>query len=244
MIQGTCLFCKKYFRKREQKYKFCSITCSNRFNLNGLNKITLPPRSNDLAEFMGICLGDGYVSNYQSCITLNSVADILYIPYVIALASKLFPEANISTFKRKDNAVDIRINSKIVADFLKKNGIIANKKIIPFWITNNFDYRKNCMKGLFDTEGSISFKKYSSKRGIMLYKQLNFRNIDIKIMTFVRDILVELGLKPTMTLKKSLYLSNDQSIAVFREQIGFGNPKLHQRSLIHNINAYDKFMTS
>ncbi|HSW48148.1 MAG TPA: hypothetical protein VLG67_03630 [Candidatus Saccharimonadales bacterium] len=241
MISGICSYCKKSFRKREQKYKFCSPSCSSRFNLNGLKVILLPILCNELAEFIGICLGDGYVSQYQACITLNSNADIEYVPYVAGLAKKLFPEATISLIKRKDNAIDIRINSRIVADFLKSNGIIANAKYIPPWIIENFIYSRYCMKGLFDTEGSISFKKYLSKKGTMIYKQLNFRNTDVNLMAFVRDNLISLGLKPTLTLKKSLYLSNDKSISIFRDLVGFGNPKLLERSLICDINTYYKF---
>ncbi len=98
------------------------------------------------------------------------------------------------------------------------------------------------MRGLFDTEGSISFKKYSSKKEVRIYKQLNFRNTDIRLISFVRDSLTALGLKCTMTLKKSLYLSNDNSISIFRDQIGFGNPKLLKRSFIYDINAYEEFL--
>lgn len=239
MIQGICCFCKKKFRKREKKYKFCSLVCSNRYNLNGLSKVLLPNQNTDLAEFIGICLGDGYVSKYQTAIKLNSVSDKNYIPYVLNLITKLFQGAGISLMSnRYENSTDIRINSKIVAEFLKKMGIIPKAKIIPIWILSDARYMQACIRGLIDTEGSISFKKYFSKNGIKIYKQLNFRNYDIKIMKFVRNNLISIGLNPTMTLKKSLYLSNDKSISIYRDKIGFNNPKLLSRSLICNINDY------
>ena len=234
---GICNFCKNTYRKREKKYRFCSLTCSSRFNLNGLKQISLPEKSTSLAEFIGICLGDGSVLKYQVSITLNSSADKEYIPYVIELSNKLFPGISPSLIKKgKENAVDIRMNSRIVADFLKNMGIVPNAKSIPLWIMNNPKYRRACTRGLFDTEGSISFKKYLSKKGLHIYKHLNFRNVDIKLMKFVRDNLLALGAKPTMTLKRSLYLSNHRSIDLFRQKIGFSNPKLIYRSHVYTIN--------
>lgn len=239
MILGICGFCKKEFKKREKKYKFCSLICSSNFNKNGINKVTLPDYSISLAEFIGICLGDGFVSKFQIGITLNTIADKDYIPYVKFLSSHLFPGATVSLLKRtNNNALDVRISSVIAADFLRNMGIIPNNKFVPKWILSNWEYRKACIKGLFDTEGSISFKTYVSKRGLNLYKQLNFRNANSQLMQFVRDSLVYLGLKPTMTLKRSLYLSNHQSIKIFRNIIGFSNPKLLERSKISKIEEY------
>src|SRR5260221_5964975 len=122
MIIGICKYCKKEFRKRENKRIFCSLFCSNNFNKNCLTKVNLPSYSIDLAEFVGICLGDGYVSKYQVFVTLNSIVDHEYIPYVMNLIQKLFPKVGMSLVKRKDNATDVRINSSIVASFLSSMG--------------------------------------------------------------------------------------------------------------------------
>lgn len=242
MMFGTCQFCKIQYRKRERIRKFCSLSCASRYNVNGLNRVILPNKRKSLAEFIGICLGDGYASGYQVGITLNSIADRAYIPYVENLARKLFPGATFSVIKRKrENAVDIRINSKTVVDFLKSNGIVSNAKIVPGWILRKEEYIRSCVRGLFDTEGCISFKLYKSKKGISVYKQLNFRNANMILMGFVKNSLINLGLKPTMTMKRSLYLSNHESIDTYREQIGFSNYKLLERSFIRDINQYEKW---
>jgi hypothetical protein len=239
MILGICLFCKKEFKKREKKYKFCSLICSNKFNKNGLIKIEVPPLSPMLAEFIGICLGDGHISQYQTAITLNAHADIAYVPYVANIMRLLFPKVTISLIKKTpDNAIDVRLSSKLVSRFLLEMGLVPNHKKIPSWIFTRKDFQFACIRGLFDTEGSISFKLYENKSGISLYKQLNFRNTDMKLMRFVRDTLISIGLKPTMTLQKSLYLSNHQAINTFKQCIGFSNPKLITRSEIRTIDDY------
>lgn len=239
MMLGICQFCKKEYRKRERIRKFCSLSCSSGYNRNGLNKVTLPGKSKLLAEFIGICLGDGYASGYQVGITLNFTADRIYILYVENLARNLFPGATFSVIKRKrENAIDIRINSKTVVTFLKGMGIISNAKEVPGWILKKEGYTRACVRGLFDTEGSISFKLYKSRKGISVYKQLNFRNANMILMKFVKDSLVNLGLKPTMTMKRSLYLSNHESIDTYREKVGFSNPKLLEKSFIKDLSSY------
>ena len=242
MILGICGFCKKEFRKREKKYKYCSLICSSRANLNGLNKVQLPGNSWELAEFIGICLGDGYTSKYQTGITLNTIADKEYIPYVLRLAKDLFPGASTSLVYRKgENAVDIRINSRIVVDFLREMGIISYAKRVPNWIVENQGYTNACIRGLIDTEGCISFKQYIGRENTSIYKQLIFRNANKMLMQFVRDNLLLLGLKPTMSLRRSLYLSNDQSIMIYCDFIGFSNPKLIYRSLIKTPEDYEAY---
>ena len=151
---------------------------------------------------------------------------------------KIFPKVKISVIHKKERAVELRLNSRVVADFFYNMGIIPYNKKIPAWIFTSASYIKFCVRGLFDTEGSISFKTYMSKKGISLYKQLNFRNYNKALILFVRDTLSSMGLSPTRSLTKSIYLSNNSSIDQFCEKIGFGNPKLAIRSKIHTIEEY------
>jgi hypothetical protein len=239
MILGKCLFCHKEFIKKRRKRKFCSLLCSNNFNRNGLINIKLPNYSKHLAEFVGIMLGDGHVSKYQIGITLNSIADKEYVTHVLNLIKLLFPKLNASfNVEKPDNAARIRVNSRLLANFFYDMGIIPKNKRVPKWILSSPLYRYSCVRGLFDTEGSISFKTYKTKNGFSVYKQLNFRNTNKRLMRFVRNTLKNVGLKPTMTLKKSLYLSTHESIEYFSERIGFSNPKLIERSNICTTEEY------
>lgn len=239
-----CLYCRKISKKRGTVYKFCSSVCANRFNLNGLKKVKLPRKSVLLAEFVGICLGDGCISRYQVSVTLNTIADKEYIPYVINLMQNLFPTLKVSLRKKGgENAVDVQINSRIVTDFFHNMGIIPRRKIIPLWILKRPIYIKACLRGLFDTEGSISYKFFKSRSGeVKLYKQLNFRNADPNFIIFVRDSLLSLGFRPTKTLTKSIYISNKKDIELFSRVIGFGNPKLQTRSLVNDFFTYSKLI--
>ena len=82
---------------------------------------------------------------------------------------------------------------------------------------------------------------YKSRKGISVYKQLNFRNYNQNLMRFVRDALQKLGMHPTKTLKHSLYLSNHEGIERYGQIIGFGNKKLLERSLVVDYTSYQKW---
>ena len=131
-----------------------------RTNFKVLKKIKLPKKTKELAELVGIILGDGYVSKYQVSVTLNSIADKEYVEYVYFLVGKLFPGATLSKLRRLDeNTITLKVNSRVACDYLKKMCYMQNKKVLPEWILSKPAYIKACIRGLFDTEGSISFKK-------------------------------------------------------------------------------------
>ena len=228
------------YSSRQRKKKFCSLSCANKSNKATLVEIDLPKPSVKLAEFMGIMLGDGCASNYYSTVSLNSHADKAYVPYVLHLIDKLFVGGSFNAKQIKNvNLVLIQISSVQISQFLRNEGLLPNNKKIPAWILENQTYRRACVRGLFDTEGSISYKFYKSKKGLSIYKQLNFRNADQKLMHFVRQELLDLGLKPTMSQTRSLYLSNHEDIDIYSTFIGFSNPKLIQRSLVKDQESYN-----
>ena len=82
------------------------------------NKFNKPKQSKNLAEFIGIVLGDGGLTRSQLFITLNSEADKIYISYVVKLIFKLF-KYNPYVFKRKDaKAVVIVVTGVDFVDYL------------------------------------------------------------------------------------------------------------------------------
>lgn len=183
-------------------------------------------------------LGDGTLGSYYIRIYLNSIADKEYISYVERLCRKLFKGASISVKKKGvENCMQIQISSIRVVRFLAHMNLKPKK--IPEWIYRKNSYIRSCIRGLFDTEGSISFKVYKTKKNISLYKQLNFRNANQELMKFIRDSLLLYGFKPTDTLKRSLYLSTHKEIETFRQIIGFSNQKLIDKSF---IVSWDQFL--
>lgn len=226
-----CKFCKKDFSLRYKKQIFCSVICSNNYNLNNKKSIALPKKySADLAELFGILLGDGSVTKYYTKVYLNLIADQGYEKTVILLIKKLFLNIKLCIMERpKRGTREIQISSKEVSDYFIKIGFNPKNRNVPKWILKNKKFKHSCVRGLFDTEGSISIKKFDGKNGTYTYKQLTFTNKNKELLSFVEKTLKEFGFSPTQNSKANIYISNKKDIEKYFDIIGSNNPKLEKK---------------
>jgi intein/homing endonuclease len=199
-------------------------------------KIKRPPESKELAEFYGIMLGDGNshrTCRYNSCndkrgtfmirIVGDSRLDNTYLTnYVKPLIKNLFKVSiRISKFKGT-NAMFLEVHSKELVNFLEKKGFkpgnkIKNKLRIPNWIKRNNNYLKNCLRGLYDTDGSVY--KITNQNS----HQICFTGANINLMKDVRNSLLKLGIKCSKISKKDIYITKKSELQKFLKVIGFNN---------------------
>lgn len=226
-----CKFCNKNFSSKYKKQIFCSIQCSNRKNLNNKKTVTLPTTHTiELAEFFGILLGDGSVTKYYTRVYLNLIADKGYEKVVIHLIKKLFSNTKICLMERpKRGTREIQISSIEVCNYFKKIGFIPEVRSIPSWIIENPLFIKATIRGLFDTEGSIGFKKFVGKNGTYIYKQLTFTNKNKPLLDFMQNSLENLNYTPTKNSSRNIYISNKKDIERYFKEIGTSNPKLEKK---------------
>ena len=237
---AKCVYCNKDFIKQYSSQKYCSIQCANiKNNVARSKNVRLPKEFNaSLVEFMGILFGDGHVSKYFVKIYLNAVADRDYVPFVMELAKSLFHGASITVrFNKKDSTNEIQISSIVVANYLKKIGFNLPRQI-PEWINHDIDFLKAFIRGLFDTEGSVGFKKFNGRNGKYLYKQLTFTSRNNNLLSFIPKNLANFRIKSTTTSRKNIYISNSEDIKKFLMEIGLHNPKLIKKILIKNKEEY------
>lgn len=237
---NNCLYCNKKFTKQYSAQKYCSLQCANtQNNINRANQVKFPDKFNIfLAEFMGILYGDGCVSVYSTAIYLNSIVDKKYSLFVVKLAKNLFPGASVTIqYCKRAHMIIIQISAKMVSDYLKQIGF-DKSRLIPQWIDKDLNFTYSFIRGLFDTEGSVGFKKFKGKTGNYLYKQLAFTNKNDNLLKFVSEKLEKFRLKPTMFSKKNIYISNPYNIKKFINIIGLHNPKLIQKISLKNIDGY------
>lgn len=235
-MNKICPFCRGAFNADKQMRVFCSIACSNRSHRNRLKNITLPKLSNRLAELVGIILGDGSLNGYQLRIALNSDVDRYYIPYVQQLVQDLFPEAKVLLRVRvKYGYTEVCLYSIEVIRFFESMGICSGKRQVPKWIFTQTSYVAACTRGLFDTEGSVSYKEYRSKIGVRVYKQLAFTSCNIVLLNFVAQALETLEIFKPKSFAKNIYLSNNTNVSRYIRLVGFGNPKLASRASVNTM---------
>ena len=239
-MRARCFFCKHLFTKKYSAQRFCSITCSNRYNLNGKVAVITPRNyDNNLAEFFGILLGDGSTTEYFTRVYLNRVADKPYASFVTNLAKQLFPNIPVRRREKVDNGtIEIQISVRGVGDYLRKTGFNPKTRKVPVWITKNQEFSISTMRGLFDTEGSVGIKFFHGKKGNYFYKQLTVTNTNKNILNFLRKTLSSLGFHPTRTRNKNIYISNRKDIYKYMNIVGSHNPKLIKRLITVKIHQF------
>jgi hypothetical protein len=125
------------------------------------NEYRVPGFSVELAEFVGIVLGDGGLTDGQCEISLHITDDAEYARYVKTLADSLFDcNASICSYP-KHTVIKVVISGVKFTKILERFGLRRGHKIrhqvdIPEWIKKNDKYLLACMRGLYDTDGHLS----------------------------------------------------------------------------------------
>lgn len=200
-----------------------------------IKKYNLPGGySEQLAEYVGILLGDGGITPSQACITLNSEADKDYVNYVVALEINLFGTPPKILLRKDSKAIVIYLNGVQLANYLTTIGLKFGNKVkqqvgVPDWIKLSRAYRIACLRGLMDTDGGVFLHKYKVNGKTYAYKKICFTNRSLPLLYFVDDILKELGLTPKLITKvenKKVWLYNKAEVEEYLGLVGTHNTRL------------------
>ena len=190
--------------------------------LNKRNDIIIPNRySKELAEIIGILLGDGSLTHFQIVITLGN-KEYSYAEHVKDLMNKIF-NAKAKIGIRSTKYLDVYFGSTDVSLWLQKQGLVFNKVKeqvdVPKWVFTKKIYMKACLRGFFDTDGSV----YSLKYGV----QISLTNYSSLLLTSLRKMLFELQYTPSRQSSHKVYLTRKEDVQRFFKEIQPKNIK-HQ----------------
>ena len=195
--------------------------------------VALPKYSSQLAEFFGIMMGDGGINNlWQVTITLNSIKDAQYTPYVSGLCKKLFGIAPAIRKRKTRNALVISLASTSVVDFLAINGLIRGNKLknglkIPTWILDKKSYKMYGIRGLIDTDGCIFVHTHKVVGKIYNNIGLTFTSYSPALIFQAADILEEFGIVPHITKRKrDIYIYQADSVEKYLKIFGTSNNRI------------------
>lgn len=204
-------------------------------------EIKYPVRCGELAELIGIILGDGGLSgNHQVVISLNSKTDKEYSVFVGSLLKKLFSIDSHFCARRNCNGMNIVVSSSNLVDFLLKQGLVAGNKVrnqvdIPKWIYSKSEYQIACLRGLIDTDGSFYSHKYISNKINYNYLKLCFASRSKPLLNSVSGILRRLDF--------DAYLHGDQVFIYSKLGIKKYFKEIGSHNLKHS-NKICKFLES
>lgn len=193
-----------------------------------------------LAEILGIMIGDGGIcidkkNKYHTTIAFNKKEkDYLY--YVKRLFDEYFKPYKFCLTNHKDELflsnVSVFIGKQLVNFGLKSGDKVKNKIAIPEWITNNADFLKRVIRGLFDTDGCV-YCKYDK------FAQIQFKLACEESIRSIREALIKLKYNPTKIQREKyaglyswkIYLVRQKEIQRFFEEI---QPMNHKHVLRYN----------
>lgn len=196
-----------------------------------------PEFSVNLAEMVGILLGDGGISKYQVVVTLNAVTDKEFIVYVAKLFKKLFGVAASIHQVRGTLAMNIVVSRTNLVKFcVEKLGLKIGNKVrqqvdIPDWIKGNKKFEIACVRGLVDTDGSIFTHRYKSNGKYYSYKKFDYTSVSRPLLRSAYEILKSNGLHPRPYRGKSLRIDSIADMKKYFEIFGTSNPKHLKRYL-------------
>lgn len=191
--------------------------------------VELPVTNVELAEFIGIMLGDGGMSAYQVSVTLHSADDYEYSLYVKDLMGKLFGVTPSVYYRQDAKALNIVLGRKQAVDYLHSLGLVRGNKVqqkvkIPDWILKNESYSLACLRGLMDTDGSVYLHQYKVDGKLYKYKKLCFSSASDALRKDVQFILHRFGSAATCS-GTNVRIDSVHDVKRYMEIIGTHNPK-------------------
>ncbi len=191
--------------------------------------------SEELCEFIGAFIGDGFTNKYrylyQTQITGDNVLDSdYYYNRLKPLCEKLFKISPKIT--QKEGWIRLNIYSKRMFELLTKRfNFPAGKKsssvCIPSEIYNGKEKLLNStLKGMFDTDGGIGIDK--RKAYTVPYIRINYTSSCIKLIKQVHAILLKYSISHSIHRKEKTFMiqiNGKKNVKMFLSKIGFSNKR-------------------
>ncbi|MSU74660.1 hypothetical protein EXS57_02680 [Candidatus Kaiserbacteria bacterium] len=188
-----------------------------------------PRQDTNLAEFIGIMMGDGGISEYQVVITLHHIDDLEYSVFVTKMIKRLFKILPRIYHSPRKSVNSIVVSRKELVQYLHTMGLPIGNKIkqqfdIPAWIKRDRKFAMACVRGLIDTDGTIFTHRYKSKEKWYAYKKLSFTSASEPLRKSIYALLCVFGLNPRMT-SDDVRLDRVEDMKKYFSLIGSHNPK-------------------
>lgn len=210
-----------------------------------------PIITKELAEEIGIHIGDGslgfYKKTYHYDYTITGGLDdeMYLLDFVIPLIRKIYGLSPYIQYVKKDNSIMLKYVSKQLILWKKSIGLPIGPKnsiVIPDIIMKS-NFVLDCLRGIFDTDGCILFKRRN--KDVHYYPVVKLFSISRKLIKQVANILVSEGITLSFEYdlertcignrrKKihGLYINGEKNVEKFMEKVGFSNIKHFTKYLL------------
>ena len=185
--------------------------------------IKIPEKSEKLAEFFGVVLGDGNL-NAKTLTVTGHVFEKAHHEYLSRMIWELFGVRTYTYDSKFCKATHLKVNSIEMIKFFQSNGFkigdkIINQTCLPNWIFEKEEYVCGALRGLLDTDGGIYQKQKKYKRAI-----IEFQTESSAIRNDLYKLLSVLGFNPSKS-DVNVRVQNQDEVRKFLSLVGCANPK-------------------
>lgn len=197
--------------------------------------IKRPKRSSKLAEVMGILIGDGHLSKWQTVVTTNARTDSAHAVFIQGYFKELFGTMSFLRERNDDNTISVVVSSRRLVGFINYLGMPIGNKLkkglaIPSWIFQKEIYKKAFIRGLFDTDGCIYIDRHKINGKKYSHYGWVITSASKVLIKEIINILEGLNFRPTYReSQKSVYLRRQCEIKRYFQEIGTHNSKHQMR---------------
>jgi len=196
----------------------------------------------NLAEFVGILLGDGSLSvygkekeYYRVKISFNSRDDNDYIFYVKKLICKIFDEEAILKYRKNENTAELYLFKRKIIRFLIGIGLVLspkwNRARIPKLLFNSpFDIF--VLRGYFDTDGCIAIVNNNGKEYPRLEMKISPSPMQKQFIEILKKYNFRFGAYQIGRGKVRIQINGIRQLKKWSNLVGFSNRKHMDKSLL------------
>lgn len=190
-------------------------------NKQYINQYKELSRDENLAELIGIILGDGNLQKHPRTENLRITCDSNdtgYIRHISDVVTRVFGKSPTMRKRKNKNAVSIDLYQCKISERLNLpcGDKIRNNVSIPSWISLKEKYMVKCLKGLFETDGCFQEDKLN-------YAQyVEFKNNCVRLREDVYNALLRLRFNPQFG-RNYIRLAKRNEVYKFKELIDFRN---------------------
>ena len=125
------------------------------------------------------------------------------------------------------------VSSKRFVDYLLTLGMPKGDKVavqatVPQWICKEEEYKRSCLRGLMDTDGSVYNYSHRVYGRQYVHSALCFTNRSLPLLEFVEKVLSDEGYRPIVS-RYQVYVHRRREMKRYFDEIGTHNPKFLQR---------------
>jgi intein/homing endonuclease len=197
----------------------------------------------DLAEVIGVMIGDGCISQYKPKSTGKTRLDLLitgssetdvenYREFIQSTMMRSFGKPGRLYERKDDNTIRYWMTNRKIVEWFVQFGLTVGPKIdrveIPNQILQDEKLSIACLRGIFNTDGCV-YRQFSKQykgqsRHYSNYAVVEFKIRSEKLIGQIKEILNSLGIKTTVISKNKLKASvvritSQPNVAKFMETV-------------------------